>query len=46
MPPELELAQRLEELGVSRLNILIMDPDVPSSRRTLERISRDLIARM
>ncbi len=46
VPPELELAQRLGELGVSRLNILITDPDVPSARRTLERISRDLIARM
>ena len=46
VPPELELAQRLGELGVSRLNILITDPDVPSARKTLERISRDLIARM
>ena len=46
VPPDLELAQRLEELGVSRLNLLMTDPDVPSARRTLERISRDLIARM
>ena len=45
-PPDLEIAQKLEERGVSRLNILINDPDVASSRRTMERISRELIARM
>ena len=46
VPPDLEIARKLEARGVTRLNILVTDPDASSSRRTLERISRDLIARM
>ena len=45
-PPELEIVQKLAERGVSRVNILVNDPDVPSARRMLERISRDVIARV
>lgn len=45
-PADLEVAQKLEARGVSRLNILCNDPDLASSQRTLERISREVIARM
>ena len=46
VPPELETVQKLAERGVSRVNILVNDPDVASSRRTMEKISREVISRM